>query len=133
MNIFIIDSKDSTVEGENCDDLVDRVYRYWTKELILCILNLAIHLEPDREKTTCNKEVEIRPVLSAAITDLFKEFISGQRLDNLVGAYICAEGLVESLADNSSTNDSNIRIAAAYDNEEVGSASAQGADSNFNE
>uniref|UniRef100_A0AC34GPU5 Aspartyl aminopeptidase n=1 Tax=Panagrolaimus sp. ES5 TaxID=591445 RepID=A0AC34GPU5_9BILA len=160
-----------------------------SKDAILCIPNLAIHLEPDREKTTFNKEVELRPILcsealaklqgneainptsgpniledhhpvflrylgrlancepeeivdldlylydshQAAITGLFKEFISGQRLDNLVGAYTCVEGLLESLADNSLTKDSNIRIAAAYDNEEVGSSSAQGAESNFNE
>jgi aspartyl aminopeptidase len=160
-----------------------------SKDPILCIPNLAIHLEPDREKMTFNKECELRPILCSealaklqgneafnpangpniledhhpvflrylsrlancepeeivdldlylydsqpsAITGLFKEFISSQRLDNLVGAYTCVEGLLESLADNSLTKDSNIRIAAAYDNEEVGSASAQGADSNFNE
>jgi aspartyl aminopeptidase len=161
-----------------------------SKDPILSIPNLAIHLEPDREKTTFNKELELRPILCseafaklqgneavnssnggpnvledhhpvflqylgrlancspeeivdldlylydsqpAAITGLFKEFISGQRLDNLVGAYSCVEGLLESLADNSLTKDSNVRIAAAYDNEEVGSTSAQGADSNFNE
>ena len=69
----------------------------------------------------------------AAITGVFKEFISSQRLDNLVGAYTSVEGLLESFTDNSLAQDSNIRIAASYDNEEVGSASAQGADSNFNE
>jgi|UniRef100_A0AC35EWC2 aspartyl aminopeptidase len=184
--------RDLAIAGQICYKLEGHLHRKLidSKEPILCIPNLAIHLEPDREKTTCNKEVEIRPILctetmaklqgneafnsteggpnilgdhhpvflqylarlancepenivdldlylydsqAAAITGLFKEFISGQRLDNLVGAYTCVEGLVESLADNSLTNDSNIRIAAAYDNEEVGSASAQGADSNFNE
>jgi len=160
-----------------------------SREPILFIPNLAIHLEPNREKISINNETELRPVLCtealakieelpainpsdgpnvlgnhhpvflhlisklascnpeeivdldlylydsqpAAITGLYKEFISAQRLDNLVGAYTSIEGLIESLGDKSLENDGNVRIAAAYDNEEVGSASAQGADSNFTE
>uniref|UniRef100_A0AC34Q872 Aspartyl aminopeptidase n=1 Tax=Panagrolaimus sp. JU765 TaxID=591449 RepID=A0AC34Q872_9BILA len=160
-----------------------------SREPVLYIPNLAIHLEPNREKTTMNNEAELRPILcteamaklqvheavnepknpnilsdhhpvflhfisklakcqpeelvdldlylydsqAAAIGGLFKEFIASQRLDNLVGAYTSVEGLIESLSDESLETESNIRIAAVYDNEECGSASAQGADSNFNE
>uniref|UniRef100_A0A915D4D5 Aspartyl aminopeptidase n=1 Tax=Ditylenchus dipsaci TaxID=166011 RepID=A0A915D4D5_9BILA len=73
-------------------------------------------------------------VQPAALTGLKEEFISGARLDNLVGTYTAINGLVDSLADDQSfTSDTNIRMVACYDNEEVGSDSAQGAASAFSE
>ncbi|CAG9539057.1 unnamed protein product [Cercopithifilaria johnstoni] len=70
----------------------------------------------------------------ATIGGVHEEFISGQRLDNLVGAYTCISGLLKSVAaDDALTNEENIRLAACYDNEECGSGSAQGAASSFTE
>lgn len=61
------------------------------------------------------------------------EFISGARLDNQVGTYTAISGLLESLTGESFKNDPQIRIAACFDNEEVGSDSAMGASSSFTE
>ncbi|VDN02608.1 unnamed protein product [Thelazia callipaeda] len=70
----------------------------------------------------------------ATIGGVYEEFITGQRLDNLVGAYTCISGLLESLNEKDALeNDGNIRLAACYDNEECGSNSAQGAGSSFTE
>ncbi|CAB3401407.1 unnamed protein product [Caenorhabditis bovis] len=69
----------------------------------------------------------------AAIVGAKEEFIAGARLDNQVGTYTAVTGLLESLADDSWLTDAQVRIAACYDNEEVGSASAQGAGSSFTE
>uniref|UniRef100_A0A0R3RG48 Aspartyl aminopeptidase n=1 Tax=Elaeophora elaphi TaxID=1147741 RepID=A0A0R3RG48_9BILA len=70
----------------------------------------------------------------ATIGGIHEEFISGQRLDNLVGAYTCISGLLESIAtEDALTDEENIRVAACYDNEECGSDSAQGAASSFTE
>nr|CDP95124.1 BMA-DNPP-1, isoform b [Brugia malayi] len=70
----------------------------------------------------------------AAIGGVHEEFISGQRLDNLVGAYTCIAGLLNSVAtENALADEENIRLAACYDNEECGSDSAQGAASSFTE
>ncbi|OZC06581.1 putative aspartyl aminopeptidase [Onchocerca flexuosa] len=70
----------------------------------------------------------------ATIGGVYQEFISGQRLDNLVGAYTCISGLLNSVAaEDALVNEENIRLAACYDNEECGSASAQGAESSFTE
>ncbi|TKR78286.1 hypothetical protein L596_019117 [Steinernema carpocapsae] len=70
----------------------------------------------------------------AAVTGVKDEFISGARLDNLIGTYTSVCGLIESLGDDAGFgSDPNIRIAACYDNEECGSQSAQGAESAFTE
>lgn len=63
----------------------------------------------------------------AAIGGVYSEFISGARLDNLVGAYTAVRALLE--ADSSLTTDAMVRVAACYDNEECGSDSAAGAGS----
>lgn len=71
-------------------------------------------------------------VQPATTSGLNEEFISGARLDNLVGTYTSIISLVESLNNiDSFANDSNIRLVACYDNEEVGSKSLQGAESAF--
>ncbi|KAK7092997.1 aspartyl aminopeptidase-like isoform X2 [Littorina saxatilis] len=69
----------------------------------------------------------------AAIGGAFDEFIFSPRLDNLLNAYCACEGLLESLSDGSLEVDPNVRMISLFDNEEVGSQSAQGAGSTFQE
>lgn len=54
-----------------------------------------------------------------------EEFISSSRLDNLSMAHASLHGLIDSKGNN------GINIAAIFDNEEVGSSTKQGADSNM--
>ncbi|KAL4926974.1 M18 family aminopeptidase [Aspergillus undulatus] len=62
---------------------------------------------------------------------LLEEFIFSPRLDNLNSSYCATAGLIESVADESALNDeSTIRLIALFDHEEIGSTTAQGADSN---
>ena len=56
-----------------------------------------------------------------------EEFIFAPRIDNLMNCYAGLEGLFDSLP--SLKEDTNIRMVALFDNEEVGSQSAQGAGS----
>lgn len=52
-----------------------------------------------------------------------EEFISGARLDNLVGTYTAIKGLIDSLEDEKSfSEDPNVRLVACFDNEEVDGA-----------
>ncbi|KAJ1359242.1 Aspartyl aminopeptidase, partial [Parelaphostrongylus tenuis] len=70
----------------------------------------------------------------ARIGGIREEFIMGARLDNLVGTYTAIQGLITSVNDERLlSNDTNIRIAACFDNEEVGSQTAMGAQSSFTE
>ncbi|VDM75361.1 unnamed protein product, partial [Strongylus vulgaris] len=68
----------------------------------------------------------------ARIGGIHDEFITGARLDNLVGTYTAIQGLIASLLDERLLmDDGNIRMAACFDNEEVGSKTAMGAGSSF--
>ncbi|KAJ2509093.1 hypothetical protein IWW47_000207 [Coemansia sp. RSA 2052] len=65
----------------------------------------------------------------AVIGGICNEFIYASRLDNLNSSYCAVEGLINSLSDKSSAEDTHVRMVALFDNEEVGSTSAYGANS----
>lgn len=59
------------------------------------------------------------------IVGLNDEMISAPRLDNITSVVACVEGIINS------TRDDGINVIALYDNEEIGSRTKQGADSNL--
>ena len=68
----------------------------------------------------------------SCIGGLNDEFVFSARLDNLGMTYCAVEGLIQSLTiSNALKNDGTIRLIACFDHEEIGSSSAQGADSNM--
>jgi aspartyl aminopeptidase len=66
---------------------------------------------------------------SAVISGVKEEFIHSARLDNLFMSYCTLESLLASV--NSGMDGSGIRAAILFDHEEIGSQSAQGADSSI--
>ena len=60
---------------------------------------------------------------------MYEEYIFSPRLDNLCCCYTATKGLID--ADATLADDSLCRVITLFDNEEVGSGSAQGQDWNF--
>lgn len=68
----------------------------------------------------------------ACLGGIHDEFMFGQRFDNLGMSYCSTMGLIKSLESSSSLqNESAIRLISLFDHEEIGSQTAQGADSNL--
>jgi aspartyl aminopeptidase len=68
----------------------------------------------------------------ACLGGLLNEFIFSARLDNLNMSFCAVQGLIASLKPESALdNDSTIRLISLFDHEEIGSLTAQGADSNM--
>lgn len=59
------------------------------------------------------------------------EFIFSPRLDNLFSTFAAVTGLISSVSSPSWGSDGRVSMIALFDNEEVGSVSAYGAESNF--
>jgi aspartyl aminopeptidase len=77
-------------------------------------------------------ELVLYDTQKSCIGGLSDEFIFSPRLDNLGMTYCSVEGLIESVKDESSLeHDNTIRLTVCFDHEEIGSTSAQGANSNL--
>jgi aspartyl aminopeptidase len=77
-------------------------------------------------------EVVLYDTQKATLGGLNNEFIYSARLDNLMMSYCATESLIQSLASASAlAKDPTIRMVALFDHEEIGSRTAQGADSNM--
>jgi len=76
-------------------------------------------------------ELSVVDTQPSCLGGALNEFILSPRLDNLFMSYSCLTGLLESASEESIAGESRIRLIALFDNEEVGSATAHGADSNM--
>ncbi|CAF1396365.1 unnamed protein product [Adineta steineri] len=76
-----------------------------------------------------NFDLMLADTQPSCVGGLNNEFIYSGRLDNQMSAYCAIEGLVKSL--DTLPDETFIRGALLYDNEEIGSESAQGAQSEF--
>ncbi len=62
---------------------------------------------------------------SGDLLGMQEDFISSPRLDNLTSVYACVKGIIDAKQSDS------INVIALFDNEEIGSLTKQGADSNL--
>ncbi|KAF1353229.1 aspartyl aminopeptidase [Delphinella strobiligena] len=78
-------------------------------------------------------ELSLFDVQKGTLGGLNNELIYSARLDNLGMTYCAVEGLIKSTSSEGKplTDDTTVRMIACFDHEEIGSTSAQGADSNI--
>ena len=96
--------------------------------LPLCSLekgDLKEYLKKKVNKEVVSYDLYLYPVESAYTWGMNKEFISSFHLDNLECAYGSLLGFIDNF------NEENINVYCCFDNEEVGSLTRQGADSDF--
>uniref|UniRef100_A0A1I8A2B6 Aspartyl aminopeptidase n=1 Tax=Steinernema glaseri TaxID=37863 RepID=A0A1I8A2B6_9BILA len=138
VNLRPIIASYAAVELNKCDDKkceADEVDpRKIVKDHHPVLLELIAKHASCKPEDIIDMDLYLYDAQPAVIAGVKEEFISGARLDNLVGTYTAVRGLIESVeGDATFESDTNIRIAACYDNEECGSQSAQGAESAFTE
>jgi aspartyl aminopeptidase len=85
---------------------------------------IASELHVDKEDIL-DYEIYLYEYEKGDVIGVENEYISSPRLDNLEAVYAGLKAL------NNSKNDNNINMLAFFDNEEVGSMTKQGADSNY--
>ncbi|KAI5917210.1 peptidase [Camillea tinctor] len=76
-------------------------------------------------------EMVLYDVQKSCLGGLNEEFIYSARLDNLNMTYCSIMGLIESVSSSSLESETSIRLVTCFDHEEIGSTSAQGADSDL--
>ena len=76
-------------------------------------------------------EMVLYDTQKSCIGGINDEFLFSPRLDNLEMSFCSTIALINSIASSSLDNDESLRLMSLFDHEEIGSQTAQGADSNF--
>ncbi|KAL0086539.1 peptidase M18 [Phycomyces blakesleeanus] len=93
--------------------------------LLIRILAEEMNVGPDQIR---DFELALYDTQASTIGGACNEFIFSPRLDNLEMSFCSIQALIRS---KDVENDTNIRLVALFDNEEIGSQTAHGADSNL--
>jgi len=92
---------------------------------------IATDLKIERE-SIIDFELCLFDIQPPAICGLHDEFISSPRLDNLASSFASLDAIIEyAKKDQTTRNHAEIDMIILFDHEEIGSCSAQGADSNM--
>ncbi|KAJ3027419.1 UNVERIFIED_CONTAM: hypothetical protein HDU68_003876 [Siphonaria sp. JEL0065] len=111
--------------------------------------NKEVHLTPmlgvaaktlngagDKDKTLKHHGLLLNKIaaqlnIKGTIGGINDEFIFSARLDNLMSSYLSIVALIKSVKETGSESDPLVRVVSLFDNEEIGSQTAFGADSDL--
>jgi len=97
--------------------------------------SVLMHLLSDELKCTIDDikdfELSLCDHQKSQLGGPLEEFVFAPRLDNLFSSFCSVSALIEQSTEVSLKEESNIRVAALFDHEEIGSSSCHGADSNY--
>jgi aspartyl aminopeptidase len=126
-----LEKNDSCCKGEELSDeqfqSVKSIVERHNKEL-LDLISEQLSIKPTQIE---DFELVLYDTQKSCLGGLKDEFIFSPRLDNQVTCYCATQALVNSTSDAQLANNSGIQLVSLFDHEEIGSLSAQGADSSF--
>lgn len=121
--------KQKTADGDNQEFQPLKAMTQRHHSHIVELISTEAGCEPDR---VVDFEMLLYDTQKACIGGILNEFIFGARLDNLGMTFCATMGLIRSVADKSALEDeTSIRLISLFDHEEIGSMSAQGANSSM--
>lgn len=124
-------SDDGCCKGESLSEeqfeSVKSVVERHNKEL-LDLISSELYIKPSQIE---DFELVLYDTQKSCLGGLKDEFIFSPRLDNQVTCYCSTQALINSTTDDQLSKSSGIHLISLFDHEEIGSLSAQGADSSF--
>lgn len=124
------ETNDKSAKEESSDDVfqsIKPIIERHNEELLDLI---AKELELNSVEEIEDFELILYDNKASCLGGLKEEFVFSGRLDNLTSCFTGMHALTEA-ADIDIENEEGIRLFGSFDHEEIGSSSAQGADSNF--
>lgn len=125
------EAADGCCQGEKLTDeqfhSVKTTIERHNKEL-LDLISQELSVKPSQIE---DFELVLYDTQPSCLGGLQNEFIFSPRLDNQVTCYSATEALIRSVADGKLAKSTGIQLISLFDHEEIGSLSAQGADSSF--
>ncbi|KAI1344289.1 peptidase [Xylariaceae sp. FL0016] len=118
--------KESTTSDETFQPLKDMADRHHPYILELIAENAGVTVDD-----VVDFEMVLYDTQKSCLGGLNEEFIYSARLDNLNMTYCSVMGLIESVKSADLKEETSIRLITCFDHEEIGSTSAQGANSDL--
>ena len=118
--------KGEDLSDEQFESVKSSVERH-NKEL-LDLIAKELSIEPSQIE---DFELVLYDTQPSCLGGLNDEFIFSPRLDNQVTCYCATDAIVKASTDDKLSKNSGIQLISLFDHEEIGSLSAQGADSSF--
>lgn len=103
----------------------------YTNQHHCTLINLLCNELQCKEEQIKDFELCLCDHQKASLGGALDEFVFAPRLDNLFSSFCAIEALIKNSTEESLQDEKNIRVAALFDHEEIGSGSCHGADSNF--